>query len=453
MTPLSALLGTRIRRIDAPHEELLSIVLSGQEERTVLVFSFAAAATGVGLVPNRPHGRPASSFVQKLRKELEGARLVGFNQPDHSALELVAQRGDIQRRLVCDFAAPRISILDEASTLLADHTPHIRRAAKPIEVAWPESIETLAARGPLLLSEGAAGALAQRRAQLAKLVRTGQKRLERRLLALVEDAQRTEQAAPLRTRANLVMTNLHAIKRGAASVRLLDYTQDPPDFTEIELDQAHSAQAQAEAWFKQARRFERGAQLALQRRAATLIELGQLTELTAQLSAADESALDQLAQAARALGVRGIGSAPSETPNRSARAARHKPYRELRGHNQRTILVGKGAEDNDALTREHARPQDLWLHARDVPGAHVIVPLERNETCPQELLLDAAHLAAHFSDARNQPIVDISYTPKRYVRKPRNAPKGTAQLEREKVLTLHPDPTRLSQLLKSEIHD
>ena len=69
----------------------------------------------------------------------------------------------------------------------------------------------------------------------------------------------------------------------------------------------------------------------------------------------------------------------------------------------------------------HARPHDLWLHARDDAGAHVVVPLERGEACPSELLCDAATLAAHFSQARGQARVDVTYVERRYVRKPRKS--------------------------------
>jgi predicted ribosome quality control (RQC) complex YloA/Tae2 family protein len=317
-----------------------------------------------------------------------------------------------------------------------------------VRVAWPASVDELAARGPALLAETAASALGMQRALLDKWLHGAQKRLERRLTALTGDIDRAQQAIGLRARANSIMTNLHAIPRGASSAQLLDYSLDPPALQEITLDPTRTAREQIDAWFKQARRFERGAELALPRRAATHRELEQLTALRGQLKAADRDGLDQIAQEARALGVRGLGQTAESQPERGPQ--RHKPYRELRGHKQRTILVGKGADDNDTLTREHARPQDLWLHARDVAGAHVVVPLERAETCPAELLLDAAHLAAHFSEARNEPIVDISYTPKRYVRKPRGAPKGTVQLDKEKVIHLEVDPARLKQLLATE---
>jgi predicted ribosome quality control (RQC) complex YloA/Tae2 family protein len=451
MRPLARLIGARIRRIDMPHEELLSLVFAASEERGVLLFCWAAGAIGTGIVPERPHGLAASSFVQKLRKELEGGRIAEFAQPDEATLELLVERSAGRRRLLCHFAEPQIAVFDHAASLLASQTLSGARGGRSVKVAWPESLELLEARGPQLLADRATSAIDQRRALLDKLLRNGVKRLERRLLALAEDAARADRAEPLRARASLLVANLRSVQRGASSVQLMDYTLDPPAPIAIELDPALGAQAQAEGWFKQARRFERGAELALQRRAATEQELARLAELRAQLSAADEAGLERIGQAAREQGVRGL--AAGAATRKDVPRSRHKPYRELRGHGQRAILVGKGAEDNDALTREHARPQDLWLHARDVAGAHVVVPLERNETCPEELLLDAAHLAAHFSDARGETNVDVSYTAKRHVHKPRKAPKGMVQLTQHKVLRLQLDRTRLQQLLATELRD
>jgi predicted ribosome quality control (RQC) complex YloA/Tae2 family protein len=116
------------------------------------------------------------------------------------------------------------------------------------------------------------------------------------------------------------------------------------------------------------------------------------------------------------------------------------------------VLVGRSAQDNDALTLRHARPYDHWLHARGVPGSHVVVPLERDETCPSDLLVDAAHLAAHFSGARGEALTEVQHTPRRYVRKARGAPPGSVALTREKVIVLRVDPDRLARLLASEDH-
>lgn len=449
MTPLGSLVGARVRRIDAPRPGLLCVGLYGRELKATLVFCAGEKSAGVGLLASRPHGDAADSFVLKLRKELDNARVTAFSAAPAGALGLQLQRGEAALSLECHFAEARVELRTADATLATHSWP---RAARVV-ATWPESVEELAAAGPRLLAEFAADALDAERSALSRAIRSTQKRLERRLAALAGDIEREQEVEPLRMRANLLITQQQRVKRGATHVRVLDYAADPAREIEITLDPARTLKEQIEAWFKQAKRFERGAQLARERARETQREIDELEALRAQLMAADADALAEHGKTARTLGVRGItlGKAGPASDKARSQPQKHKPYRELRGHKDRTILVGKGAADNDVLTREHARPQDLWLHARNVPGAHVVVPLERNETCPQELLLDAAHLAAHFSDSRNERIVDVSYTPKRFVRKPRGAPAGQVLLDREKVLTLHLDPQRLATLLKTEL--
>jgi predicted ribosome quality control (RQC) complex YloA/Tae2 family protein len=448
MTPLGSLIGARVRRIDAPKPGLLCVGLYGRELKATLVFCVGEKSSGVGLVASRPHGDAADSFVLKLRKELDNARITALSTFAPGVLGLSLQRLESAFELECHFGDARLA-LRAGETTLASHSWPRTGAARSFP-EWPESVDELADAGPRLLAESAADALAAERSALSRALRSTQKRLERRLAALAQDIDRAQEVEALRTRANLLLTQQQRVKRGETSVRVVDYSLDPPQQVEIALDPARTTKEQIEAWFKQAKRFERGAQLAREREAMTQRDIAQLEQLRSQLTAADAGALVELTKAARTLGVRGI-SLGKVGPSDKPQVQRHKAYRELRGYKERTILVGKGAADNDVLTREHARPQDLWLHARNVAGAHVVVPLERNETCPQELLLDAAHLAAHFSDARSERVVDVSYTPKRFVRKPRGAPAGQVLLDREKVLTLHLDPQRLAALLKTEL--
>jgi predicted ribosome quality control (RQC) complex YloA/Tae2 family protein len=166
-------------------------------------------------------------------------------------------------------------------------------------------------------------------------------------------------------------------------------------------------------------------------------------------AATDPAEIAAAASEAQALGIGPASTATGPAAKRGQAAAR-MPYREFTGSGGRTILVGRGASDNDRLTLDHARPQDLWLHARDEAGAHVVVPLERDEACPSDLLRDAAMLAAHFSQARGHARVDVVYTPRRYVRKPSKAVAGSVQLMREKVFRLQLEPARLQQLLAAE---
>jgi predicted ribosome quality control (RQC) complex YloA/Tae2 family protein len=318
-------------------------------------------------------------------------------------------------------------------------------------IGWPEAFATLEARGAALLEARGASLLAAQRAALLKGVDSARKRLQRKLAAVAGDAARAEQAPSLRHKASLLLSSLHAVPRGATSVSLMDYTLDPPAELVVQLDPTRGAREQAEGWFKQARRFERGATLAAQRLAAGQPEIDRLIALRKEIEEVSEpDGLRALAAAAELLGIRPQAVVEPGKPDKRRGPSRHVPYRTLRGSQERTILVGKGAADNDALTVEHARPQDLWLHARDVAGAHVVVPLARGETCPAELLIDAAMLAAHFSESRKEGVVDVSYTARKYVRKPKGSAVGAVVVEREKVKRVVVDPGRLAELLATQ---
>lgn len=456
MSAFASLVGARVRRVDAPEPGLLALSLYTPDLRVVLLLRVAGEPIGVGLVAERPHGQPANSFVQKLRKELENGRILAFEELEGNALALAIVRSELTTRLQCDFARGAF-VLERDGKILIRSVAGARSPSRTVQVTWPERIELMQSNAEGLVAQHAQDSLEAQRSAFVRLLRAARKKLERRLQALDGDIARALEAVPLRARASLLLTQQHAVRRGQQTVQLTDYTLDPPAVVEIALDPKRTLQEQIEAWFKQAKRFERGAQLAAQRKHATEQEIAQLQELLERAAAADSDGLAALAERARALGLGGITRALASEPERArhkpgARQER-KPYRQFAGWKDRAILVGKNAQDNDALTREHARPQDLWLHARGQAGAHVIVPLQRNEDCPEELLLDAAHLAAHFSDARGEPTVDVSYTGKRYVRKPRGTALGQVVLEREKVLTLHLEPARLEHLLQRERRD
>jgi len=452
VTPVSSLLGARIRRIDAPEPDLLALTLFSPQLRACLLFRISQQRAGVGLSERRPHGQAATSFVQKLRKELENARIVQLTEPEPFTLALVLVRSETEFTLTCDFAHAQFRLQQGTRTLITADTGD---KPKLSAVIWPEDLDTLYAQGERLLSDRSVDHVERRRTELDRALRTAQKRLERRMSALDEDRARAAQAQPLRERANLLLAYERQVKRGQTSIQVIDYTRDPPAPREIALDPTRTLREQIDAWFKQARRYERGAAFAEQRQQATHAEIEQLAQLRAQLpEAQEEEALELIAERARNLGVRGVSRAASTTSiKRPTRTKARKPYREFRAHGQRSVLVGRGAADNDVLTREHARPHDLWLHARGTSGAHVVIALKRDEACPQELLLDASHLAAHFSSAHDETQVEVSYTPKRYVRKPRNAPAGLVQLEREKVIVLRIEPARITRLLASEVLD
>ena len=101
------------------------------------------------------------------------------------------------------------------------------------------------------------------------------------------------------------------------------------------------------------------------------------------------------------------------------------------------ILVGKNSRQNEEVTFRRAAPNDLWLHARGVPGAHVIVKTEGREV-PEATLRQAAQLAAYYSQARGSTHVDVAYTERRYVRPIKGAGPGLVTCAQEKTIRVAP---------------
>ncbi len=248
----------------------------------------------------------------------------------------------------------------------------------------------------------------------------------------------------------LLARNLGRIRRGAREVALTDWTEEGPREVTVALDPALSPQANLERHFRRYRRIVESAA-----RVAERTRGGPRARRRAARAARG-------ARRGRARGsstgssARRAGSAPrrgrSARPARAARSPR-PPYRTFRSAAGATILVGRGPHENDTLTVSVARGNDLWLHARGVPGAHVVVRLGKGRALDQETFLDAAHLALHFSDARGAPQAEIAATRAKYVRKPKGAAPGAVTYSQEKVTLLRAEPARIERLLAGEEDD
>jgi predicted ribosome quality control (RQC) complex YloA/Tae2 family protein len=105
----------------------------------------------------------------------------------------------------------------------------------------------------------------------------------------------------------------------------------------------------------------------------------------------------------------------------------------------REILIGKGARENDELTFDVAAPEDFWLHVADYSGSHVVVRNpSKDKNLDDSILVKAAQLAAYFSQARNASKVEVHYTKRKHVTKPRRAKPGLVRLIEFKSIKVEP---------------
>ncbi len=102
------------------------------------------------------------------------------------------------------------------------------------------------------------------------------------------------------------------------------------------------------------------------------------------------------------------------------------------------ILVGRNAEANDKLTLKYSYKDDLWLHAKDVAGSHVLIKYQSGKNFPKDVIEYAAGLAAYNSKRKNESLCPVAFTQKKYVRKRKGDPAGMVVVEREEVILVAP---------------
>jgi predicted ribosome quality control (RQC) complex YloA/Tae2 family protein len=102
------------------------------------------------------------------------------------------------------------------------------------------------------------------------------------------------------------------------------------------------------------------------------------------------------------------------------------------------ILVGRAARDNDNLTFRVAQPNDLWMHAGDYPGSHVVVRNPTRKEIPQRTIIEAAQLAGRFSQASEDAKVVIHYTERKFLSKPKGSAPGLVRLSRFRSINVEP---------------
>ena len=266
------------------------------------------------------------------------------------------------------------------------------------------------------------------------------------------DIARGANAEALATTARWFVAEASRALRGTRELTVTDWSTGEPRPLTFQLDPAKLPRDQIEAVFAHARRMQKGRVIAEARLTETAEKVARLDQALIAIESATslediERATSQ-ARGASAVRPGGDLSRPIRSPKREERT--RLPYRTFQSSPGLPVYVGRGAADNDALTFRVARPRDLWLHAKGTSGAHVVLPLGKGKEPASEALVDAAHLAAHFSTQRDEPTVEVTYTLRGRVRKPRGSAPGLVVVDQGKTMWVRMEPDRLKRLLASE---
>lgn len=324
------------------------------------------------------------------------------------------------------------------------------------------------------------------RQELERAVGTALARAGKKLAVQQEEHEAAKAAEEYRLFGELLTAQLHLVHRGEKVARVQNYYAADQDEIEIPLDKRLSPSENAQSYFKKYTKAKKGLSFIEEQMERTRAELQYLEDLSVGLQLAET--IDELREIRDEMAAEGLvrgkagfpkdagrgragldgggrggtergragrrGAAPGGAgagAKKLLQAARPEPMR-FRSSDGYLIQVGKNTRQNDYLTTRIARPDDIWLHVKEIAGSHVVIrgagqgDLAQPGTLPDTTLNEAAHLAAYHSKARESSNVPVDYTFVRHVRKPSGAKPGMVIYDHHRTLWVTPDPELIERL-------
>lgn len=467
------LLGARLQAVQQPRADLVTLELY-RGHAYLLLISLHKQHSRLHLTSRRLRNPPTpSGFCMYLRARLQGGILTGLRQINGDrivALDFDAPQSRQPGRytLIMEIMGPRSNalLLDDAGRILqslrhmnsrerddligaAYEPPALNRDLEPAGPPPPGDTWNNHFDHAYLLLEAKADfddKHEQYQRAYTRHVRKTRKRLEklRDSLAAAHDHESVSRLG------ELLKSNFHLLRKGMATVAVVDYYDPEQAEISITLDPRATPTQNVEHYFKRARRMAGARKRLADLCDKTAAELQRLEGMQIDRRLAEAKTMNDLIAVEDRLVATKVLTHPKK---KGARAPRRTGFRHFRDEHGRDIYVGRNNNDNDKLTLHTASAHDLWLHVVGFPGSHVVVRLARDEQVAPETLLDAGQLAKYYSKARDHAKAEIHYTLKKYVSKPKGARPGLVTLSRFDTLWIETDPARLDRLRHSVTGD
>ena len=258
---------------------------------------------------------------------------------------------------------------------------------------------------------------------------------DRKLVSLRQDLANAEQAEDYRIRGELLTANLYRTNRGQTVVEVENYyNPDPEQKIQIELDPKLSPSENAQQYFKRYTKAKRGRSIIHQLIADNEAEREALRYHASEVEEAQT--LKELRTVRSTFAKKGwIREAKGQQKQKESEGT----FRKYTSPDGFQLYVGRNSAENDLLLRRIASGRDMWLHAKQIHGSHVIIRNPENKPgIPMPTLLQAAQIAAAFSKARHASYVPVDYTWVKYVVKPKGSVAGFVNYTHQKTLYVEP---------------
>ena len=270
----------------------------------------------------------------------------------------------------------------------------------------------------------------QQGGQLLHVIRKNLQRNKKKLKKLSNELKATENADEYRIKGEVLTTYLYQIKRGMTKIALPNFYDNNKEIT-ISLSNQLSPSQNAQKYFKKYQKLKNAVTFINEQIELTKKEVAYLEEIQTQIELATPADLNDIKTE---LQQEGYIKKKQQKSKHSSRVKINKPESFIASDGTE-ILVGKNNLQNEKLTLHTAKKADIWLHAKNIPGSHVII---KSNNPSDETLFEAAMLAAYFSKFRSSANVPIDYVQVKNIRKPNGSKPGFVIYEGQKTLTVTP---------------
>lgn len=273
----------------------------------------------------------------------------------------------------------------------------------------------------------------QKSSSLKKTLNTKLERAQKKLVRQKEELLESRQREKYKIFADLIQSNLHKIKKGSDNIILENFYDVNMKKIEIPLNLKLSPVDNAQRYYKKYGKLKNANKLLLQKIPETESEISYIEHALVSLENASE--VEELDEIKEELIIEGY--IQKRNAKRKIRKAKLSKPLEFVSSDGFQILVGRNNRQNEILTMKTARKDDIWLHTKEIPGSHVIIRTN-NKTVPKSTLIEAAMLSAYYSKNRHSQSVEVDFTEKKYVRKPKKSKTGLVVYENQKTLVVNP---------------
>jgi predicted ribosome quality control (RQC) complex YloA/Tae2 family protein len=284
----------------------------------------------------------------------------------------------------------------------------------------------------------------QKKSVLIKVLHTNIDRCNKKLSLQQEKLRDVSDREKLRLYGELITANIYNIQKNSKSVKLLNYYSEENEYIIVPLDENLSPQENAQRYFKKYAKAKSAYKYTSEQLQETLSELQYLEGVLLQLENSD--AIQEIEEIKEELIEQGYMSSRKKASQKKKNDKVSVPMH-FRSSEGIDIYVGKNNRQNDLLTMKQATSGDIWLHARNIPGSHVIVR-KQQKSISENTLLEAAILAACYSRAKMSSSVPVDYTEVRNVKKPPGAKPGMVIYENFKTIMVKPDESVVKSLMQ-----